>query len=65
MQLPLKFEMEMNEDYISSRLTEMLISDVGKSEVLTQWLQQFVFDKMKDEKGWNIEKEMLHLTSKV
>lgn len=58
LQLPLKFEMEMNQEFITGKLTSMLMADIGKTEALTQWLQQFVFTKMEEEKGWNIEHEI-------
>ncbi len=56
--LPLRFNIELDINSVISEITVMLFNDISKDPWLRKWLQNFVFDKLENEKGWQIEKEI-------
>ncbi|MEP7170880.1 MAG: UvrD-helicase domain-containing protein, partial [Bacteroidota bacterium] len=54
MGLPLKFDTELNQDVVIREITGRLLLDAGKDNRLTSWLEDFIFSKMGEDKGWNI-----------
>jgi len=56
--LPLRFNIELDITSVISEITSMLFDDISKDPWLRKWLQNFVFDKLENEKGWQIEKEI-------
>ncbi len=53
--LPLNFGIDLNYDKIKSYVTERLLGNVGKDEFTTEIILQFVFERIKADKSWNIE----------
>ncbi len=58
MKLPLRFEIELDQEFINEDITERLLREIGKDEKLTAWLQSFAFDKLENNKGWKIKPEL-------
>jgi ATP-dependent helicase/nuclease subunit A len=56
--LPLKMEVEVGLDDAILAVTEKLLSEVGKDKDLTDWLTRFTLQKIDEDKGWNIEKDI-------
>lgn len=63
MQLPLRFDTELNLDAVITEITTRLLLEAGKDTRITAWLEEFIISKMNDDKGWNIERE-LYLVAK-
>jgi ATP-dependent exoDNAse (exonuclease V) beta subunit len=63
--LPLKFEVEMDQDELLSKIIDILISRVGTEEQLTKILIGFTLSKAGDEKNWNIEKDIQDIASYI
>ncbi|HKR04193.1 MAG TPA: UvrD-helicase domain-containing protein [Bacteroidia bacterium] len=58
MGLPLKFDTELNQDVVIREITGQLLLDAGKDTRLTSWLEDFIFSKMSEDKGWKIDAEL-------
>lgn len=58
MHLPLNMDVEINLDDAIEDVTERLFSEMGKDEELTQWMSELILQKMDDEKGWSVEKDI-------
>lgn len=56
--LPLRFNIELDITSVIREITTLLFADIAKDPWLRKWLQNFVFDKLENEKGWQIEKEI-------
>lgn len=63
--LPVSFDVEMDEDKLISKSIDLLISKVGADPDLTMALVRFIESKMDDEKSWNIEKELAEFTKNI
>lgn len=61
--LPINFEVEMEEDELRAKIVDTLISKVGSEPELTRILVNFIESKTDDEKGWNIERDLLKTAS--
>lgn len=58
MKLPLRFEIELDQEFINEEICRRLLDEIGKDEKLTTWLHSFALDKMEDERGWKIDDEL-------
>lgn len=56
--LPVNFEVELDNDSLISEAVDLLINDVGRDEALTDLMLRFVMSKIGDEKGWNIDRDL-------
>lgn len=61
--LPLNFEVEMEEDELRAKIVDTLISRVGSEPELTRILVNFIESKTDDDKGWNIEHDLMKTAS--
>ena len=62
LELPLNFDVEMDQDKLITKSIEMLLSRVGSDPGLTKTLVRFVESKMDDEKSWDVERELRDIT---
>lgn len=62
LELPLNFDVEMDQDKLITKSIEMLLSRVGSDPGLTKTLVRFVESKMDDEKSWDVERELKQIT---
>jgi ATP-dependent exoDNAse (exonuclease V) beta subunit len=63
--LPLRLETQLNMDEVVEEITSMLLSEVGNDAELSQWLTDFLFQKLRDDKGWGIESEIASIASEL
>lgn len=56
--LPLNMQIEIELDDAILDVTDRLLKDIGVDKELTEWLTQLALQKMDDEKGWNLEKDI-------
>jgi ATP-dependent exoDNAse (exonuclease V) beta subunit len=59
------FSIEMESTAFLSQVVEMCIEDVGKDDQLTAYLEEFVFQKMEDEKSWDVRGELAKMAKKL
>jgi ATP-dependent helicase/nuclease subunit A len=57
-QLPLGLEVQLNTDEVIEEMTSLLMADVSNDAELSQWLTDFLFQKLREDKGWSIEGEI-------
>ena len=65
LKLPQRYEVEMNTKYVLDRITTELFLDVGHTEGLTNWLTDFAFSEIEDNKGWKIETNIKDLGMEI
>ncbi|MGB1206511.1 MAG: UvrD-helicase domain-containing protein [Chitinophagales bacterium] len=65
LKLPQRYEVEMNTSYVLDRVTTELFLDVGHTEGLTNWLTDFAFSEIEDNKGWKIETNIKDLGMEI
>jgi ATP-dependent helicase/nuclease subunit A len=63
LQLPLRFDMELDTDSVIREITNMLLDDIGTDKWLRKWLGDFVMEKLSAGEGWKIEPQ-IHLIAK-
>jgi len=56
--LPLRLEVKIEQDEVITEITSQLLSEISSDPELMQWLTAFAIQKIGDDKGWNIEKEI-------
>lgn len=62
--LPLKFDLELNTGKVIKEISDQLLDEVGNDEWLRNWLREFTFELMDNDKGWKIDRE-LHKIARV
>lgn len=65
MQLPLRFDVEMNQSNVITELTDRLLQDIGKNKELTQWLEKLMLFKLNEDKGWKIENDIKFIAQEL
>ncbi len=63
--LPLSFSIELNYERLYSYVVERLISHVGRNEHITRIILEFVDDRIKEGKNWNIEKAIKNFVGEL
>jgi ATP-dependent helicase/nuclease subunit A len=58
MQLPLRFDVEMNQSNVIVAITDNLLQDIGKNKELSVWLEKLMLFKLAEDKGWKIENDI-------
>ena len=58
LQIPLNFEIEMDNDKLLEEIIDLLVSRIGTDEKLTKALVDFTENKTDDEKSWHIENDL-------
>lgn len=56
--LSVNFELAIDQKETLQEVTDRLMLEIGKDQQLTQWLRDFAFDKMADDKDWNIQRDI-------
>ncbi len=65
MQLPMRFDVEMNQSNVIAELTDRLLQDIGKNKELTQWLEKLMLFKLNEDKGWKIENDIKFIAQEL
>jgi ATP-dependent helicase/nuclease subunit A len=56
--LPLRLEVKIEPDEVITEITSQLLSEISNDPELLDWLTKYALQKIGDDKGWNIEKEI-------
>ncbi len=56
--LPLRAEIQLEEDDAVLEVTDRLLHQAGNDKELADWLQQLILKKLEEDKGWNLEKDI-------
>ncbi|MEI6577068.1 MAG: UvrD-helicase domain-containing protein [Bacteroidota bacterium] len=59
------FEIELDQSSVIANAVEKLMQQLGKDECLTEALLEFTLEKVEEEKGWNIEKDLAGFASDI
>jgi len=63
--LPLNSRIEVNKEKIETYIVERIVGDVGKDEFMTHIILQFVFSKIIEDKGWNVEGQIKKIDREI
>ncbi len=63
--LSVNFEVEIDQQSVLKEITDNLMLEIGKDDQLTKWLKEFAFDKMEDDRDWNIQRDIENLGSEL
>jgi ATP-dependent exoDNAse (exonuclease V) beta subunit len=63
--LPATFELATDKDQILSEVIDQLMLQYGRDEQLRAWLQDFAFEKLADDKSWNVKRDLQNLGSEL
>ncbi|HEU4716911.1 MAG TPA: UvrD-helicase domain-containing protein, partial [Bacteroidia bacterium] len=63
--LPVNFEVETDEEKIISEAVDLLVSRIGKDEMLTEILYSFSESRTEDEKNWQIESDLRDISRQL
>lgn len=65
LKLPLRYEVEMDRAFVLDQITAHLMLDIGEIAGLTNWLEDFAFSQIEEDKGWNIERNIRELGNQI
>jgi ATP-dependent exoDNAse (exonuclease V) beta subunit len=65
LQLPVNFEIEMDDNKLLTEVIDLLISKTGNDEHLTRALVEFTEAKAEDEKSWHIERDLFEFSKNL
>ena len=63
--LPATFELATDKDQILSEVIDQLMLQYGQNEQLRTWLQDFAFEKLADDKSWNVKRDLQNIGSEL
>lgn len=63
--IPMGYEVEMNQSYVLDRLIESMSMRIGEDQGLQQLLQSYLLQRLEEEKGWSVFKELTTLGREV
>lgn len=56
--LPSRFDVETETDIMLGRMIDQLMDQIGRNEYITDILVRFVEEKLKNENGWNVDRDV-------
>lgn len=62
MQLPMKYDIELDTEAICREVTDMLLDEAGKDKFVTEWLETLLLHRIDNGKNWNIHAELMQMT---
>jgi ATP-dependent exoDNAse (exonuclease V) beta subunit len=65
MELPLNFNVEINNDRIETHIIERLLSQVGRDEYITKIILEYIFSKIYEDKSWSIEAQIKRIDREI
>ncbi len=63
--LPGKYDVDLNRDAAIDFMVSRLLLSIGENKELTDWLEDFAYDRMEDEKGWNMQTELKKISGEL
>ena len=58
LKLPLKFDIELNNEVIINQAVDSLMEQIGKDEQVSKILLEFMYSKLKEDKSWHIDRDL-------
>ena len=65
LKLPLRFEIEIDSNYLISQVCEQLLNKVGSDNLVRQNLEAYINYKMEYEKGWQVKDEISKIAERI
>ena len=65
LQLPLNFDIELDDREVLGAAIDLLIAEVGNNEKLTKLLLEYTSKKADDEESWHIEKDLFEFSKNL
>ena len=65
LKLPLRFEIEIDSNYLISQVCEQLLNKVGSDNLIRQNLEAYINYKMEYEKGWQVKDEISKIAERI
>lgn len=65
MNLPLGYDIEMRSDFVLKKVTDDLLLDAGVNQSVTKIIQDFVENKLADDRSWKVDKEIQGLAKEI
>ncbi|MEZ5004563.1 MAG: UvrD-helicase domain-containing protein [Chitinophagales bacterium] len=65
LELPLNFEIILDISEAFEFAVDELIDQIGKDEEITNWLKEFAFSKIDEDKSWNFRKNIIALSKEI
>lgn len=65
LKLHIAYDIEMDTDKVMAKITDELLADIGRNEVLTSYLEKFALHQVEESKDWKIEKEISRIGSEI
>lgn len=65
LRLQVGYKIELDQSEVLKKITEMLLMDIGKDDELRKYIEDFVLLKINDDKGWDIERDIMKLGEEI
>lgn len=65
LRLQVGYDIELNHNEVLESITGMLLKDLNKDEELRKYIEDFILLKINEDKGWDIEKDIMRLGKEI
>ena len=62
LRLSLSFDLELDQNSIANEIVERLFDSIAEDEELKHWLEQYIFNKLDNDKGWSLFNDILKVS---
>lgn len=63
--MPLKFNIELDEEFICKNATNLLLDEAGKDLQITSWLEKLLLHRIDEGKDWKLRSELEKMTKEL
>ncbi len=63
--LPGRYDVDMNRDSAIDYIINRLFISIGENKELTEWMEDFAYAQLNDEKGWNTKNELRKIAQEL
>jgi len=65
LKLQVGYDIEMDRNKVLKNITDMLLNGLNNDEELNKYIEDFIFLKISEDKGWDIEKDIMKLGEEI
>lgn len=65
LKLQVGYKIELDQKEVLKKVSELLLMDLNKDEELRKYLEDFILQKVSEDKGWDIEKDIMKLGEEI
>lgn len=65
LKLPVNFQIETDSDAVFKKVISMLINNLGKDQLITEYLVRFSLDQLEDNKNWDPEATLIDFIKEI